>query len=68
MTSPVLYKYLDADGGLNMLKYHNLQFTNASRLNDPFDCRLFGFLGYLLQGIWKSRLFAFKCTGTNLGL
>ncbi|WP_405323300.1 DUF2971 domain-containing protein [Fibrobacter sp.] len=21
-----------------MLKYHNLQFTNASRLNDPFDC------------------------------
>lgn len=38
MTSPVLYKYLDVDGCLKMLKYHNLQFTHASRLNDPFDC------------------------------
>ena len=34
----VLYKYLDADGGLAMLKHHNLQFTNASKFNDPFDC------------------------------
>ena len=34
----VLYKYLDADGGLEMLKHHNLQFTNASKFNDPFDC------------------------------
>lgn len=33
-----LYKYLDADGALKMLKYHNLQFTNATKLNDPFDC------------------------------
>ena len=33
-----LYKYLDADGGLEMLKHHNLQFTNASKFNDPFDC------------------------------
>lgn len=23
-----LYKYLDVNGGLKMLKYHNLQFTN----------------------------------------
>lgn len=34
----ILYKYLDAEGGLLMLKNHNLQFTNATRLNDPFDC------------------------------
>ncbi|MBQ6306227.1 MAG: DUF2971 domain-containing protein [Bacteroidales bacterium] len=34
----ILYKYLDADGGLLMLKNHNLQFTNATQLNDPFDC------------------------------
>lgn len=33
-----LYKYLDADGAVKMLKYHNLRFTNATRLNDPFDC------------------------------
>lgn len=33
-----LYKYLDADGALKMLKYHNLQFTNATKINDPFDC------------------------------
>ena len=33
-----LYKYLDAKGGLLMLKYRTLQFTNATQLNDPFDC------------------------------
>ena len=33
-----LYKYLDVNGGLAMLEYHNLQFTNASKFNDPFDC------------------------------
>lgn len=33
-----LYKYLDAEGGSKMLYYSNLQFTNATRLNDPFDC------------------------------
>ena len=38
MIPNMLYKYLDAEGGLRMMKYHNLQFTNASRLNDPFDC------------------------------
>lgn len=36
--SSSLYKYLDADGALKMLKNHNLQFTNATKLNDPFDC------------------------------
>lgn len=34
----ILYKYLDIEGGLAMLKNHNLQFTNATQLNDPFDC------------------------------
>ena len=33
-----LYKYLDADGGLMMLYYGTLMFTNATQLNDPFDC------------------------------
>ena len=33
-----LYKYLDAKGGFAMLRNSNLQFTNATRLNDPFDC------------------------------
>lgn len=33
-----LYKYLDVNGGLMMLHHSNLQFTNATRLNDPFDC------------------------------
>lgn len=38
MSNVRLYKYLDADGGLKMLQNSNLQFTNATRLNDPFDC------------------------------
>ena len=38
MIPNLLYKYLDFDGGLKMLKYHNFQFTNATKLNDPFDC------------------------------
>ena len=33
-----LYKYLDVNGGLKMLQKSDLQFTNATRLNDPFDC------------------------------
>lgn len=33
-----LFKYLDFKGGLMMLQMGNLQFTNASQLNDPFDC------------------------------
>ena len=33
-----LYKYLDADGGLMMLYNSNLMFTNATQLNDLFDC------------------------------
>ena len=38
MAVKTLYKYLDVKGGLAMLEHHNLQFTNATRLNDPFDC------------------------------
>lgn len=34
----ILFKYLDAEGGLKMLTNSNLQFTNAGELNDPFDC------------------------------
>ena len=33
-----LYKYLDAQGGLAMLRNSNIQFTNATKLNDLFDC------------------------------
>lgn len=33
-----MYKYLDFNGGLMMLQNSNIQFTNATQLNDPFDC------------------------------
>ncbi|MDR2893913.1 MAG: DUF2971 domain-containing protein [Alistipes sp.] len=38
MAERLLYKYLDAQGAAAMLYNGNLQFTNATRLNDPFDC------------------------------
>lgn len=38
MAEKRLYKYLDVNGGLEMLERHNLQFTNATKFNDPFDC------------------------------
>ena len=34
----ILYKYIDMDGAKCMIRNQNLQFTNASQLNDPFDC------------------------------
>lgn len=36
--SRILYKYLDITGATCMIGNQNLQFTNASQLNDPFDC------------------------------
>lgn len=42
--SRILYKYISIEGAEWMLgmkkgrKYPNLQFTNATQLNDPFDC------------------------------
>ena len=36
--SRILYKYLDIVGAKCMIWYKNIQFTNASQLNDPFDC------------------------------
>ena len=38
MAEKILYKYLDVNGGLAMLEHHNLQFTNSTKFNDPFDC------------------------------
>ncbi len=38
MAGQILYKYLDVQGAATMLHFGNLQFTNATRLNDPFDC------------------------------
>jgi len=38
MVATKLFKYLDANGGLMMLQNSNLQFTNSTQLNDPFDC------------------------------
>lgn len=38
MAATRLYKYLDVRGGLAMLAHCNLQFTNVTRFNDPFDC------------------------------
>lgn len=34
----ILYKYLDIVGAKCMIGNRDLQFTNASQLNDPFDC------------------------------
>ncbi len=34
----VLYKYLDINGAKEMLSKCNIQFTNATKLNDPLDC------------------------------
>lgn len=36
--SRILYKYLDIKGAGYMIGNSNLQFTNATQLNDPFDC------------------------------
>lgn len=33
-----LYKYLDINGAKMMLSSSDLQFTNATKFNDPFDC------------------------------
>ena len=38
MEGHILYKYLDAEGGLKMLENSTLKFTNAIKFNDPFDC------------------------------
>lgn len=37
MDKRILYKYLDAEGGLKMLENSTLKFTNAIKFNDPFD-------------------------------
>ena len=34
----ILFKYLDINGAKKMLNNSNIQFTNAKRFNDPFDC------------------------------
>lgn len=36
--SQILYKYLNIEGAKCMIENSNLQFTNATKLNDPFDC------------------------------
>lgn len=38
MNEAYLYKYLDVTGASMMLYYRTLMFTNATKLNDPFDC------------------------------
>lgn len=38
MSSKYLYKYLDTEGALSMILNKELQFTNPSYFNDPFDC------------------------------
>lgn len=38
MKEETLYKYLNIEGGKLMLKNSNLQYTNAAKFNDPFDC------------------------------
>ncbi len=38
MAGQTLYKYLDAQGAATMLYNSDLQFTNVTKFNDPFDC------------------------------
>ena len=38
MEQQILFKYLDCNGAAAMLANSNIQFTNATKLNDPFDC------------------------------
>lgn len=38
MGTDKLYKYLDFNGGLMLLYYRNLQFTNATQLNNQYYC------------------------------
>lgn len=38
MENRVLYKYLDIDGAIAMLKNRTVRFSNATKQNDPFDC------------------------------
>jgi hypothetical protein len=72
MSETRLYKYLDANGGLEMLKRGNLQFTNAIKLNDPFDCHpaLINFSNYpkdleSTNGHALALIQAMKCEGNR---
>lgn len=38
MKPECLYKYLDVNGALSMIVNKELQFTNPTYFNDPFDC------------------------------
>lgn len=72
MSETKLYKYLDSNGGLEMLKRGNLQFTNATKLNDPFDCHpaLINFSNYpkdleSKNGHALALIQAMKCEGNR---
>lgn len=63
--SRILYKYLDITGAKCMIGNQDLQFTNASQLNDPFDChpKLFDYSnvpesklqGWIPEEWWKDK-------------
>ena len=63
--SRILYKYLDIVGAKCMLGNKKLQFTNASQLNDPFDChpKLLDYSnvpkrklqGWIPEKLWKEK-------------
>lgn len=63
--SRILYKYLDMTGAEYMIGNQDLQFTNASQLNDPFDChpKLFDYSnvpeselqGWIPLQFWKAK-------------
>lgn len=35
---PILYKYIDFEGGTKILQNSNLLIKNPSKFNDPYDC------------------------------
>lgn len=71
MGDKILFKYLDAEGGLKMFTNSNLQFTNATQLNDPFDCHpaLINFSNYPSEKFGdKSKIIAWLKSAKHLQL
>lgn len=60
MKNSILFKYLDINGANMMLVHSNLQFTNATKFNDPFDCHpnLIDFSNVPIKecGLWAQNL------------
>ena len=63
---PILYKYMDYEGGLSMIMTEELWFTRAKKLNDPYDCFVSHDL-YFQKGHLKYKI-DFKGFFDNVGI